>query len=506
MSRPATAAASPRDLIARLDRIDVWALSYVFIGIIGTGFVFTFFDIFDINVSFVQTCVQIKPGCTPATAFSALTVPVVLNLAGYVVGTLILSPLSDRIGRRNMLLITMLITGVGSLYTAFAPDMVNFDLARIITGIGIGADLAIVNTYIGEVAPRSGRGRYTAVIFTMSAVGAFLGVWLGLLLTTPATPWPQGLPFALAGPSFTGGWRWMYGIGALLALVAILLRVELPESPRWLVSRGRLADAEHVVRGMEQHAERRNPLSAPVPDAAAAPAPHATAGAVPDAGPGTQPGAEPGAQAGDPTAFRLPYRELFTTPVYLRRIAVLLTAWLTAYITVYGFSSGFTSVMAGLRYPVPEAGIIAAVGTLGFIAQGLVAAWLADKLERRYWLPIGAVVTIVGAVLVAQAGQHIYIAFVGSIIIFFGFNMWVAPTYALSAESFPTRVRATGFAVVDGVGHLGGGIGVLVIAHYVTHLSTLGALLLISCFLVVAAVVIQFAPRTRGRPLDQISP
>lgn len=490
MSRPVPASGTREDpagraLIARLDRIDVWALSYLFIGIIGTGFTFTFFDIFDINVSFVQTCTQIKPGCTPANAFSALTVPVVLNLAGYVAGTLVLSPASDRIGRRNMLLITMMITGAGSLYTALAPDMVNFDISRIITGIGIGADLAIVNTYIGEVAPRSGRGRYTAVIFTMSAVGAFLGVWLGLLLTTPATSWPMGLPFAVAGPSFTSGWRWLYGIGALLALVAILLRFELPESPRWLVSRGRLADAEHVVRAMETRAERRRPLPGPAP---ADPDPAVTQTAARPARPGAE------------------YRDLFTSPVYLRRILVLLTAWLTAYITVYGFSSGFTSVMAGLHYPVPEAGIITAVGTIGFLAQGPVAAWLADRLERHYWLPIGALVTIAGAILVAEAGQHIYAAFLGSMIIFFGFNMWVAPTYALSAESFPTRVRATGFAVVDGVGHLGGGIGVLVIAHYVTHLSTLGALLLISCFLVVAAVIIQFAPRTRGRHLDQVSP
>src|SRR5882757_1284667 len=97
----------PGVILARLDRIDVWALSYIFIGIIGTGFVFTFFDIFDINVSFVQTCIQIEPGCTPANAFGSLTLPVVLNLAGYVLGALVLSPLADRIGRRNMLLITM---------------------------------------------------------------------------------------------------------------------------------------------------------------------------------------------------------------------------------------------------------------------------------------------------------------------------------------------------------------------------------------------------------------
>ena len=92
-----------------------------------------------------------------------------LNLAGYVIGTLVLSPIADTIGRRNMLLITMLITGAGSLYNALAPGYANFVIARVITGIGIGADLAIVNTYLGEVAPRRGRARYTAVILTLSA-------------------------------------------------------------------------------------------------------------------------------------------------------------------------------------------------------------------------------------------------------------------------------------------------------------------------------------------------
>ncbi len=473
---------SASSVIARLDRINVWALSYLFIGIIGTGFVFTFFDIFDINVSFVQTCGQIQPGCTPHNAFGSLPTPVVLNLAGYVIGTLILSPIADKIGRRNMLLITMVITGAGSLYNAFVPDMVNFDAARILTGIGIGADLAIVNTYIGEVAPRGGRAKYTALIFTLSAVGAFLGIWLGLLLTTEATPWPMGLPFALGGPSFTSGWRWMYGIGALLALVGIVLRVELPESPRWLITRGRVEEADEIVSQMETRARRHGELAEP---------------------------AETESDRGE-TTVRPPsgatYRELLGNPLYLRRAAIILLVWLTAYVTVYGFSSGFTSVLTSLHYPTPEAGVITAVGTFGFIAQGLVATAVVERLDRRYWLPIGAAVTIVGALLVATAGTQIYLAFLGSAIIFFGFNIWVSPTYALSAESFPTRARTTGFALVDGIGHLGGGIGVLVIAPYVSEMSVLGALLLISCFLVIAALIVQFAPRTRVRALDDISP
>src|SRR5260221_9508437 len=90
-------------VIARQDRIPTWALSYLFIGIIGVGFLFTFFDIFDITVSFIQTCTQIVSGCTPVNPANYLGLPVELNLAGYVVGALILAPLADRFDRRETL-------------------------------------------------------------------------------------------------------------------------------------------------------------------------------------------------------------------------------------------------------------------------------------------------------------------------------------------------------------------------------------------------------------------
>ena len=79
-------------------------------------------------------------------------------------------------------------------------------------------------------------------------------------------------------------------------------------------------------------------------------------------------------------------------------------------------------------------------------------------------------------------------------------------TYARSAESFPTRARTTGFALVDGVGHLGGGIGVLLIAPAVPHLSILGALCFISGFLVVAAIIGMFGIETRNKRFEEISP
>ena len=477
---PPAGAQTPKSILARLDRISVWSLPFMFIGIIGTGFLFAFYDVFDINVSFIQSCVALKHGCTPANAVTALRVPVVLNLAGYVIGALALAPISDRIGRRNMLLFTMLLTGLGSLYNAFAPDYTQFVLARVITGIGVGADLAIVNTYVGEVAPRRNRARWISVIFIMSSLGALLGIWLGLFLTTSPAPWPHGLSFAQAGPTFADGWRWMYGIGALLAAIGVLLRLELPESARWLVGQGRTEEADKVVSDMEVVAAKHGPL-APVPDDV----------------PMDQAIPEP----------RISFRALFSERVYVRRMIQLLGVWFLAYVTVFGFSAGFTSMLVSLKYPPPEAGLITAVGAFGFLACALFAVAFADKIERKRWLPIGAVITVIGGVIVAEAGTtSLAIAFIGAAIVFFGFNIWVPPTYTLSTESFPTRARVTGFGVVDGVGHLGGGIGVLGIAPQIPNMTVLEAMLVVSGFLVLAAIVAQFSPNTRGRYYEEISP
>jgi MFS transporter, putative metabolite:H+ symporter len=473
---------TPRGILARLDRIDVWSMPFIFIAIIGTGFLFAFYDVFDINVSFIQSRVALKHGCTPANAVTALRVPVVLNLAGYVVGALALAPISDRIGRRNMLLFTMLLTGLGSLYNALAPDYTQFVLARVITGIGVGADLAIVNTYLGEVAPRRNRARWISVIFIMSALGALLGIWLGLFLTTSPAPWPHGLSFAQASPSFTDGWRWMYGVGAVLALIGVLLRLELPESARWLVGKGRLDEADRVVNNMESVASKHGRLG-PVPDLEAIPVDRTT----PDSS--------------------WAFGALFGNRTYTKRVIQLLLVWFLAYVTVFGFSAGFTSMLSSLKYPPPEAGLITAVGAFGFLACALFAVKFADRLERKYWLPIGATITVIGGVIVAEAGTNsLAIAFIGSAIVFFGFNIWVPMTYALSTESFPTRARVTGFGLVDGVGHLGGGIGVLLIAPQIPHMSVLGAMLAVSGWLVLAAIVVQFSANTRGRHYEEISP
>lgn len=475
---PAAASGGGAAIVARQDRIPIWSLSYLFIGIIGVGFLFTFFDIFDINVSFIQTCVALVSKCSPVNATTYLTLPLLFNLSGYVVGALILSPLADRFGRRDILLVTLIITGLGSLYNAFAPDYTNFIIARTITGIGVGADLALVATYVSEVAPSAGRARYTSLIFIMSALGSFLGIWLGLLLTTPATPFPLGLPFALAGAGFENGWRWMYGIGALLALVGILLRFQLPESPRWLISRGRDSEAEEIVASMEQRALRRLSALPPVGDELA----------VAD-------------------TERATYIEILTTPTYLRRTIVLLLMWFISFITVYGIGVGLTSILASMNFPPPEAGLIAAVGTFGFIAVAVFAYFFSESLERKYWLPISAVLTIVGGLIIALSGAGNFAgAAIGSIILFIGFNLFVPMCWAWSAENYPTRARTSGFALVDGIGHIGGGVGMLVLVPFMPTLGPIGTFLVLGGFLVISSAIAQFGISSKDKRLDEVSP
>ncbi len=465
-------------LLARLDRIPNWALPRLFSLIIGIGFLFTFYDIFDINVSFIQTCSALVTGCTPQTSVGYIGLPVLLNVAGYVVGTIVLSPLSDRLGRRDLLLITMILTGIGSALTAAVQSYDQFILARILTGVGIGADLAIVNTYIGELAPSGGRARYTAMIFIFSALGGMLGIWLGLWLCTPAMPLPLGLPFALAGAGFGYGWRIMYAVGGVLALVGVLLRFQLPESPRWLIAQLRYDEAGQVISEMEERAHAVFPLP-PVPE--------------------ELPPAPPAAEA-------MPFSAIFKNALYRRRTLLLVVIWFLGYVTVYSFAAGFTSLLSALHYPPPEAGLITAMGTLGFLLCAIVAYVYGERMERQRWMPVAVVFTMGGGVIIALGGQDLWFSILGSIVVFFGFNVWVPMAYAWSVENYPTRARTTGFALVDGFGHLGGGVGIMAIAPLIPHLGVLAAFMLIGSFLLVAAIIAQFGVNTRAKLLDDISP
>src|SRR5262245_2284336 len=165
--------------------------------------------------------------------------------------------LADRVGRRTAFLVNL---GVYSLFTLVGAFSVNAPMliaTRFLAGLGIGAELPLVDTYLSELLPARLRGRYTAWAYSLGFMGIPAAGFLGRLL----------VPMAPLGIS---GWRWMFVAGSLGAAIIWFLRARLPESPRWLESVGRTAEAEEIAAGMEREAERLGPLAAPDPAEAAA--------------------------------------------------------------------------------------------------------------------------------------------------------------------------------------------------------------------------------------------
>ncbi|MBY4898536.1 MFS transporter [Cupriavidus sp. AU9028] len=162
-----------------------------------------------------------------------------LYIAGAVVGALVFGRLADRLGRKRLFLLTLAVYMGATFATAFAPDVVWFMICRFVTGLGIGGEYAAINSAIDELVPARVRGRVSLAINGSFWLGAALGAGLSLVLLDPQ----------VLGAEW--GWRACFGLGAVLAVAILLVRRDVPESPRWLVTHGRAEEAAKVVAAIE---------------------------------------------------------------------------------------------------------------------------------------------------------------------------------------------------------------------------------------------------------------
>lgn len=173
-------------------------------------------------------------------------------LAGAVGGALLFGWLTDRLGRKKLFFATLGVYLTATAATAFSWDVWSFVAFRALTGFGIGGEYAAINSAIDELVPAAVRGTVDLIINATFWLGAAVGSLATLFL----------LDSGILPPAF--GWRFAFGIGAVLGLIIILLRKSVPESPRWLLLRGRHDEAEMIVSGIERAIEEeRGTLPAP---------------------------------------------------------------------------------------------------------------------------------------------------------------------------------------------------------------------------------------------------
>jgi MFS family permease len=175
-------------------------------------------------------------------------------LIGAVGGALIFGYLTDRWGRKRLFFITLAIYLVGTLLTAFSWNFWSFAGFRLITGAGIGGEYSAIGSAIDELIPAEFRGRVNLIINGSYWIGAAAGAASTVVILNPRLIAPQL------------GWRFGFGVGALLGLLILLLRKHVPESPRWLMTHGAHHEAEKIMIGIESRSEASLGRALPPPD------------------------------------------------------------------------------------------------------------------------------------------------------------------------------------------------------------------------------------------------
>jgi len=392
-------------LTARLDRLTSWPYAAAVIWVVGAGYFISFFDI--TNVAFgLPVFAKIFHMSAAQTAY-----PISFSLFGYILGSWLNGNLADYAGRKLGIFLATVFFSLGCVGCTFSNGLWSLVFWRFVTGMGIGAEIAIVSTYIGELAPASMRGRYTGIANMFSFIGLACVPILALWLV----------------PNFAWGWRAMFAAGALGILTLFALPF-LPESPRWLLSKGRLADARVVIEAAEARVLRRGqPLPVVLP---AAP---------------------------EEAAAGLPMTQLFHLP-YINRLGLLFAMWFLFYVGEYIWLGLGPVFFVDRGFTLTHSIMFMLMSSLGLSLGAALSAWLGDRFERKRSICTGMLVWAVGFAGIAFVAEPLAIyGLVFAVTVALGF---VIPLmYTLTNESFPTGGRSSGVSLTDGLGHIGGAAG-----------------------------------------------
>lgn len=331
-----------------------------------------------------------------------------VGFIGMALGASLGGLLADRFGRRQVFALTLLVYGVATGASALAGGVAILLVLRFFVGLGLGAELPVASTYVSEFAPARIRGRLIVVLEAFWAVGWTAAALIGYFII----------------PASADGWRWAFALGAVPAVYAFIVRWGLPESPRWLASRGRIGDAERIVARFE-----------------------ADAGIVAAAGSGQ---ARPARTIAASSGARL--RALWSSEFRVRTLCIWLV-WFCVNFAYYGAFIWIPSILVDAGYDLVQSFGFTLVITLAQLPGYGVAAWLIEVWGRRATLSVFLIGSAVSAVFFGTADGEAAIIVSGMALSFFNLGAWGA-LYAVTPEIYPTSLRGTGSGWAAGVGRI----------------------------------------------------
>ncbi|QOQ38963.1 MFS transporter [Trueperella pecoris] len=329
-----------------------------------------------------------------------------IGFVGMAIGATVGGLLADKLGRRMVFALTLLVYGLATGASALAGSVVVLMLFRFIVGIGLGAELPVASTFVSEFAPRKIRGRVIVWLEAFWALGWIAAALIGYFVVAP----------------YGEGWRWGLLIGAVPALYALVIRLNTRESVRFLELRGQFGDAEATVRLYEDSAGPDYRYDGPASD---------------DIGRGA-------GEEGELTIWSAPMR---------KRTIALWTIWFMINFSYYGAFTWIPSLLTAQGFTLVRSFEFTLIMTLAQIPGYAAAAWLIEVVGRRRTLALFLAGSAVSALMYGQAAEPWQIIAAGMALSFFNLGAWGA-LYAIGPELYPTTVRGTGTGSAAGFGRI----------------------------------------------------
>lgn len=387
-------------LLKRLEALPVGSFHYRLLILTGFGWMF---DAMDTGlISFVLPVLAKEWSLTTSQMGMIGSV----GLIGMAFGAVIAGSIADRIGRKAVFSLTLLLYSIATGLCALSWNFESLLVFRFFVGFGLGGELPVAATLVSEYAPTKVRGRFIVLLESFWGVGWIVAACIAYWFI----------------PLY--GWHWAFIIGAMPALYVFVIRIGMPESVRYLLSKGRTEEAEAIVAKLEERAgikaahheieDETKVLEAVKPSLSA-----------------------------------------IWSGRFARRTAMLWIAWFGIVFTYYGIFTWLPSLVYNQGFTFIKTFEYVFIMTLAQLPGYFAAAWLVEVIGRKYTLSLFLLMTGVASWFFGQSTTVNAIVTWGCVMSFFNLGAW-GVIYTYTPELYPTSIRAFGSGWAAGIGRMGG--------------------------------------------------
>ena len=437
-------------VLERLEALPVGRFHYKLLLVTGLGWLF---DSMDTGlIAFILPVLAKEWGLAPGQMGLIGSI----GLIGMALGAVISGTVADRIGRKKVFTITVLLYSIASAFCALSWNYQSLLVFRFLVGFGLGGELPVAATLVSEYAPSRVRGRFIVLLESFWGLGWIAAACIAYFFI----------------PVY--GWRMAFLIGALPALYVCLIRLHMPESVRYLLTRGRVDEARQIVLSLEKQLH--------VPSALFT-----------------------GETEPVPVVAKASFRELWKKP-FMSRTIMLWLVWFGINFSYYGIFMRLPSLVFQQGFTVVKTFEYVLIMTLAQLPGYYCAAWLVDKIGRKYTLSAFLLFSGIASYFFGHASTAATLMMWGSVMSFFNLGAW-GVLYTYTPEQYPTAIRALGSGWAAGFGRFGGMAAPMMVGALLARSFGFASVFYMFAlvFAAVAVIVLSLGVESKQKDLESLS-